>query len=184
MRAAFSVGQFGKIATFISSTRFIEICPVFARTGGSDNQSRSFEPAAKLCYSYFVNDNVAIPSSSSNSPGMLNRLGLVVLVAGLVSAGVVYWAGQNRSAQQQATPTADGEWRDGTFSTEDSKIATRNVELYGGPVEMLMVKFEDALKRPEWQAILIATTSILIALACFLAAHRLSSVYQGVIENR
>jgi hypothetical protein len=104
---------------------------------------------------------------------MLNRIGLVVLAAGLVSAGVVYWVGQNRSGPQQAASSADGEWRDGTLSTEDSKIATRNVELYGGPVEMLMVKFEDALKRPEWQATLIATTSIFIALGCFLAARNL-----------
>ena len=77
-----------------------------------------------------------------------------------------------------------GEWRDNTLSTEDSKIATRNVELYGGLVEMLMIKFEDALKRPEWQAIVIATTTILIALGCFLAARRPPSGYHGVIENR
>ncbi len=134
-----------------------------------------FERSLEICYSSCVNDNVAISNSSSNHPAVLNKVGLIVLLVGLVSALVVYWVGQNRAARQQPATTADGEWRDGSLSTVDSKIANRDIELYGGPVEMLMVRFDEAMKHPEWQAVIIAAVSTLIALACFLAARNLST---------
>jgi hypothetical protein len=40
---------------------------------------------------------------------------------------------------------------------------------------MLMVRFDEAMKHPEWQAVIIAAVSTLIALACFLAARNLST---------
>ncbi len=135
----------------------------------------TFEWFLEICYSSCVNDNVAISNSPSNHPAVLNKVGLIVLLVGLVSALIVYWVGQNRAARQQPATTADGEWKDGTLSTEDSKIANHTIELYGGPVEMLMVRFDEAVKHPEWQAVIIAAVSTLIALACFLAARNLST---------
>ena len=142
-----------------------------------------FEWPNELCYVSSVNDNVAIPPLPSRHAMTLNMVGLIVLLVGLVSAGIIFCVGQTRSVQRTA-PAADGEWRDGTLSTEDSKIAIRRVEQFGGPVQVLMVKFNDALKNPASQALLIVATSTLVALGCFLAARRLSPAPQGVIANR
>jgi len=101
----------------------------------------------------------------------LNTVGVIVLLVGMGSAGLVYWLGRDRSVSS----TANGGWRDSSLSLTDSKASTRDIELYGGKVEVLMVKCLGWLERPESLAIIIATISALVALGCFLVARRVSS---------
>jgi hypothetical protein len=105
------------------------------------------------------------------SAGTLNTVGVIVLLVGIGSTIFVYRLGQNRSA----TSTTNSDWQDSSLSVTDSKTSTRDIELYGGKVEVLMVKWLERLRRPESLAIIIATVSALIALGCFLVARRLSS---------
>jgi hypothetical protein len=97
----------------------------------------------------------------------LNIVGVIVLFVGLGGAGLVYWLGQNRAAPS----TTNGDWQDGTLSLTDSKISTRDIELYGGKLEVVMVKFLDWLQHPSSLAIVIAVISVLIAVGCFLLAR-------------
>ena len=101
----------------------------------------------------------------------LNTVGVIVLLVGISSAALVYRLGQKSSP----TSTTNGAWKDSTLSLTDSKTSTRNIELYGGKVEVLMVKWLDWLRRPESLAILIAIISALVALGCFLVASHLSA---------
>jgi len=67
-----------------------------------------------------------------------------------------------------------GDWQDSTLSVEDSKIASRDIEMYYGKIGFLVIRLSDWWKRPESKAIILATTSTLIAAGCFFAARRLS----------
>ena len=128
--------------------------------------------ADKLCYLLVVNGLDSRPEGSSFArPATLNMVGAIVLVLGIVIAGIVYWVGQSHSGSQ-GTYTADGDWHDDTLSLEDSKGSTRDVQLYGGTMEMLMVKINDALKQPGVQAALIVVASALVASGCFIAARQ------------
>jgi hypothetical protein len=102
-------------------------------------------------------------------PATLNTIGVIVLLLGIVIACAVYWSGQAGSGSQA---TADGDWTDNTLSLQDSKSSTHDVEMYGGNLEMVMVKFTNALKEPGSQAALIVAVSTLVALGCFVAARR------------
>jgi hypothetical protein len=86
------------------------------------------------------------------------------------SAVLAYRLGQNRSA----TSTTNSEWKDSSLTLTDSKTSTRDIELYGGKVEVLMVKWLEWLQRPESLAIIIATIATLIALGCFVVARNSS----------
>ena len=102
---------------------------------------------------------------------VFNIVGVIVLLIGIGSASLVY----RRAQPAPATATTTGEWKDSSLALTDSKISTRNIELYGGKVEVLMVRWMDRLQRPESLAIIIATISVLIALGCFLVARHLSA---------
>ena len=97
----------------------------------------------------------------------LNTVGVIVLVIGMSSAVLVYRLGQNRSANS----TTNSEWKDGSLALTDSKTSTRDIELYGGKLEVLMVKWLEWLQHPESLAIIIAAVATLIALGCFIAAR-------------
>jgi hypothetical protein len=116
-----------------------------------------------------VNDNPPTPNLSATRRKASYAIGIVVLLLGLAIAAIVYRTGQSRSVPQS---NAAGDWRDSTLSTQDSKVSSRDVELYYGKVGMLVVKLQDWSKRPESRAVLIATISTLTSLACFRAAHR------------
>jgi len=125
-----------------------------------------------------VSDKPTIPSSSVKQQATLNALGLIVLLVGIGSACIVYWIGQNRHAgrsNRTGTSTAGGDWKDGTLSLEDSKIASRDIEMYYGKAGVLTVRALNWLRRPKTQAILLATVSTLIAFGCFFVARRLFS---------
>ncbi len=132
-------------------------------------------PADNRSKTAVVDDQPDMMHSSSRRGVILNRLGLIVLLAGLAGAGIVYWTGTARPARAPAASAAPGEWSDSSLTPEDSKAATRDIELYGGKAEVLMVHLTDAVHRPGPQAILIATASALIALALFLYARHFSA---------
>ena len=98
----------------------------------------------------------------------LNTVGVIVLLVGIGSAVLVYRHGQTHTA----TSTVTGDWKDSTLSASDSKVSTRDIELYGGKVEVLMVKWLARLQRPASLAIILVTVAALIALGCFLLARR------------
>lgn len=109
--------------------------------------------------------------SASRQAATLSTVGVIVLLIGFGSAALVYRLGQSRLA----TSTTNSDWKDSTLSLTDSKTSTRDIELYGGKLEVLMVRWLEWLRCPESLAIIIATISALIALSCFLVARRLSS---------
>jgi hypothetical protein len=94
----------------------------------------------------------------------LKIIGAVVLVLGLGSAFLLY------RQSRPATSSENSDWKDSTLSLTDSKANTRNIELYGGKLEVLMVKCVEWLHRPESLTAIVATLSTLIALVCFVAA--------------
>jgi hypothetical protein len=102
-----------------------------------------------------------------------NTLGILIFVLGTGSAGLIYWNAHHRSAQPsnvQGTSAADGSWQDGTLALQDSKKSSRDLEMYYGKTGMLAVRLRDWFEQPESRAIILATTSTLAALACFLLA--------------
>ena len=104
---------------------------------------------------------------------MLNAVGVIVLLLGIVGACLVYAIGQNRLAGQGAN--ADGAWQDGSLAPADSKSFSHDVQMYNGTAGVLVVKWWklcDALKRPGSVAIMIAEGSVIGASGCFVAARR------------
>jgi len=101
---------------------------------------------------------------------ILNMVGLIVLLVGISSAGLIYGSGQKPPTFESTT----GEWKDGSLSLTESKTATRNIELYGGKLEVLMVQWQERLQHPTSIAIITGAVSVVIALSCFLVAHHLS----------
>ncbi|HUJ10332.1 MAG TPA: hypothetical protein VL171_09920 [Verrucomicrobiae bacterium] len=107
--------------------------------------------------------------SASRQAATLNTVGVIVLVLGIGSAILLY-----RHSRPAASNT-NGDWQDNSLSLTDSKANTRDIEMYGGKLEVLMVKWMIWFRRPESQAIVIATLSVLLALSCFLGARHLSA---------
>lgn len=96
-----------------------------------------------------------------------------MLLLGIVGACIVYAMGQNRSTGPGAN--ADGTWQDGSLQPYDSKSFSHDVQMYNGTMGVLVMKWWnlcDALKRPGSMAILIATSSAVVACGCFMAAKR------------
>jgi hypothetical protein len=104
---------------------------------------------------------------------VVNRVGIFVLLFGLVSAGIIYWSGESRSARQEKT-TESGS-HDDTLSFEDSKTSSRGTEMYFGKAGVLIATWFrrwEELKVSERWAIMIASGSVLAALICFVVATR------------
>ena len=106
-------------------------------------------------------------------------LGVAILVLGLVAASVVYLSGEKHSASdplKERPPEQTSSWKDGTLSPEDLKGSSRTIEMNYGKVAVLILDWLhhwQELKPHQWLAIAIATSAILIAACCFLAAGRL-----------
>jgi hypothetical protein len=103
----------------------------------------------------------------------LNAVGVIVLVAGIIGAVIVYGTGRDRSVGQGAN--ADGAWQDGSLAPADSKSFSHDVQMYNGTAGILVMKWWelcDELKRPGSMAIMIAGGSVVAACGCFMAAKR------------
>jgi hypothetical protein len=104
-------------------------------------------------------------------------VGIVLLLVGLGSAGLVYAVGESHSARladDQDAVHIDS--RDDTLSFEDSKTSSRRTEVYFGKVGVLMATWFhqwEELKGFERLAIMIAVSSVLVSSICFLVADRL-----------
>jgi phosphotransferase system glucose/maltose/N-acetylglucosamine-specific IIC component len=105
---------------------------------------------------------------------LVNRVGIFVLFIGMVSAGIVYWSGESRSAKQEEV-TESGSYDD-TLSSENSKTSSRGTEMYFGKVGVLIAAWFrrwEELKDSERWAIMIASGSVFVGLICFVVATRL-----------
>ncbi len=122
-----------------------------------------------------MNDKSSRPRPSSRRQSTLTIVGVTVLVLGLSIASIVLVAGAGRSKATGANG-APGDWQDSSLSIEDSKVSTRDVEMYDGKLGMLALSVSNAFRQPESLAMIIATTSSLFALGCFYVSRRLSSV--------
>jgi hypothetical protein len=116
-------------------------------------------------------------SSRFGARRLINRLGIATFLVGLACAGGVYLTGKNQMARHSTDqPAVDSDSRDDTLSFEDSKTSSRSTEIYFGKIGVLFStwfrRWEqlDGLQR---LAILIATSSVLATLICFLLACRL-----------
>ena len=107
---------------------------------------------------------------------VVNRLGIFILLLGVVCAGPVYWTGKNRLASRShGWETVDNGSRDDTLSFEDSKTSSRSTEMNFGKVGVLVsIWFRrwEGLEDFERLAIMIEVSSLLGASTCFLIANR------------
>jgi hypothetical protein len=78
------------------------------------------------------------------------------LVLGLMTAGLVWWRGTR--------PEDD-------LALGDDKVATRQVEVLYGRSGLMLADWQEDLKQPGTQALLIAAAAGLIAAGCFYVAH-------------
>jgi hypothetical protein len=104
-------------------------------------------------------------------------VGIMVLLLGLVSAGVVYSVGKSHSAKPAfGQERVDIDSRDDTLSFDDSKTSSRGTEMYFGKVGVLLATWFhhwEELKGFERLAIIIAASSVLASSICFLVTNRL-----------
>ena len=117
-----------------------------------------------------------VTGSSLRRRALFNILGAVMLAMGIVSAGMVAWSEQHRSASRSETSSSDNGWKDNTLSSEDSKTSTRQSEMLVGKVGALIAYWwrrSAELASPEGVAMTCAMISVLAAFGCFVLADRL-----------
>jgi hypothetical protein len=116
-------------------------------------------------------------SSKFKQRWLINRLGIAALLLGLASAGEVYLTGENRDARHSADrPIVGSDSRDDTLSFGDSKASSRSTEVYFGKVGVLISTWLhrwEGLESFQRLALVIGMVSGVVALVCFLVAHRL-----------
>jgi hypothetical protein len=113
-----------------------------------------------------VNDKTPDPDPSRKLRARLRQIGVVVLLLGIGSAGIVYWIGI-RSADSTEDPLLAG------YSEAQSRAESRQMGLLYGKSGVLIDDLCDDLKRPGTQAAIIAGVSALIAAGCFYLARPL-----------
>ena len=90
----------------------------------------------------------------------LRLAGIIVLVAGIIGAGVVYWLG-TRAADMSGNPSMVG----------FDKAEQRQMGMLYGKQGELIEDWTNDLKQPGTQAGIIAATAVLIAAGCFYFAR-------------
>ena len=115
-----------------------------------------------------VNDQTPAPGPSRNQRARLRIIGVVVILLGIGSAGIVYWIG-TRSADSTEDPLLAG------YSGAQSRAESRQMGLLYGKSGVLIDDLWNDLKRPGTQAAIIAGVSALIAFGCFYLARPLDS---------
>ncbi len=89
-------------------------------------------------------------------------IGVLVLLAGIAGAGLLYWA-ETRSAE----PTMD------ELMPGYSKMEKRQMGILFGGTGVVLSDGLDDLKRPDTQATIIVVVSVLFAWGCFYVARGL-----------
>jgi hypothetical protein len=116
-----------------------------------------------------------VKGSPLRQRALFNVLGAVFLVLGIVSAGLVVWTEQHRSARRSETNSSDSGWKDDTLSSDDSKTSMRQSEMLVGKVGALIAYWwrrSAELATPEGVAMMFAMISVLAAFGCFVVADR------------
>jgi flagellar basal body-associated protein FliL len=109
-----------------------------------------------------ANDKTAGHHSSSRESARLRIIGVIMLVLGLGSAGVVYWLG-----------TRSPDVMDDLSMVGYNKTQTRQMGMLYGKMGPVIEEWFDDLKQPGTQAEIIVAISILIAAGCFYFARLL-----------
>lgn len=109
-----------------------------------------------------VNDEKISPDSFSKRAARLRRIGVIVLLLGIGSAGLVYWLG-----------TRSPNVMDDLSMVGFNKARTRQMGMLYGKMGPVIEEWFDDLKRPGTQATIIAAVSTLIAAGCFYFARLL-----------
>jgi hypothetical protein len=141
----------------------------------------SVQPAQYVLFVIYssLNNNKPIRASAiTRRAEFLKTFGVAVLVLGYITASIVYWVGENRSAIASRSPQTsnlENSWKDSTLSPEDSKGSSRTIEMNYGKVAVLIVNWLHRwarLKPHELLAGAIATIATLIAVSLFLVGNR------------
>ena len=109
-----------------------------------------------------VNDKTSGLHSTSRQTARLRMIGIIVLLLGLGSAGVVYWLG-----------TRSPDVSDDLSMLGYNKAQTRQMGMLYGKMGPVIEEWFDDLKQPGTQAEIIVAVSILIAAGCFYFARLL-----------
>jgi hypothetical protein len=117
-------------------------------------------------------------SSLERRVELYKTVGVAVLVLGLITSSILYWGGEQifLSSSHERESDPGGSWKDGSLSPEDAKGSSRTIEMNYGKIAVLVTGWLHRwmeLKPHQWLAILIATVTTLIAIGCFMIAHRL-----------
>jgi hypothetical protein len=115
-----------------------------------------------------LNDEETSPASSSRRAARLRMIGVIVLVLGLGSAGLVYWLG-TRSPDVMEDLSMAG----------FNKAQRRQMGQLYGKMGLALEQFSDDLKQPGTQAEIITVVSVLAATGCFYFARRSHGADEG-----
>jgi flagellar basal body-associated protein FliL len=107
-----------------------------------------------------ANGETSNRDSGSRGRTRLRIIGVVALLLGLGSAGIVYWMG-TRAADVSDDSSMAG------FNKADS----RQMGMLYGQMGVMMQELIDDLKRPSIQAIIILVIAALVAVGCFYFAR-------------
>ena len=106
------------------------------------------------------NQNPALPSTAKRRVRRYRIAGCVGLLLGLVSAGGVYWLG-SRAPNYLDDPSMAG----------FNRAERRQMAVLYGKQGQLIQDFNDSLKQPGTQAILIVAAAAVAAAGCFFFAR-------------
>jgi len=109
-----------------------------------------------------ANDKTSGSHSTSKRATWLRMIGIIVLMLGLGSAGVVYWLG-----------TRSPDVMDDLSMVGYNKAQTRQMGMLYGKMGPVIEEWFDDLKQPGTQAEIIVVVSILVAACCFYFARLL-----------
>jgi hypothetical protein len=105
----------------------------------------------------------------------LRRIGILILVIGLLGAGVAYWAVQRQEAATLTRMHAEGDDSDPSLSSEDSKLYSYDSELNMGKGVMVVQRLCHSIAllfQGKSLPFTLATISVLAAFSCFAMADR------------
>lgn len=115
-----------------------------------------------------MNEPQSGPSPSARRSARLRLTGVIVLLAGILGAGMVYWQG-----------TRAPDVSDDLSMVGFNRAQRRQMGQLYGKMGTLIEDWSEDLKRPGTQATLILGFSVFIAGGCFYFARLLSSDEQS-----
>ncbi len=108
---------------------------------------------------------------NENLPACLNRIGVLILLVGLVGALLIYLTAGNYTGEVLGYGQGNGSVY--PMNPEDYKAYSRDMELYGGGANVLLDdlrRWFDGLWHGKSLAFIVACTTILISSGLFYAA--------------